>query len=197
MVKIKKFSKEYIAKILRKLEKSGQRRKGSTSNVGASSSRARFPNFVSPHPELNGHDLQDSPDDAMDIDDFDGTHENPDASPHHTWSRPSSDPHDSHRNDSWRDTQASPLDITGPSYAREDSMKQGNRREHQSRALSTERWVRSERGQVALPEASQHNSEWNDVRVDPRIRRIKDDSSWDQDLGDESTRSLLERIQPL
>ena len=36
--KIKKFAKEYIAKILRKLEKSGQRRKPSSSNGAAGSS---------------------------------------------------------------------------------------------------------------------------------------------------------------
>ncbi|KAF7793530.1 hypothetical protein EIP86_004644 [Pleurotus ostreatoroseus] len=74
VVKIKKFAKEYIAKVLRKLEKAGQRRKPSSSvasNLGASTSTAHTPDDLAFTPPYETQ-LSHSPDadDSMELDDL-------------------------------------------------------------------------------------------------------------------------------
>jgi histone-lysine N-methyltransferase SETD2 len=53
VAKIKKFSKEYIAKILHKMEKSGKKRNGSSSTHAGSSASAETPNS---HGDIDGAD---------------------------------------------------------------------------------------------------------------------------------------------
>lgn len=84
VAKIKKFSKEYIARILRKMEKSGDKRKGSSSSApgptqAGSSTSLETPNS---HGDPNGSDIPMTDmtvEEAMDLEDDSGSEDDGEA----------------------------------------------------------------------------------------------------------------------
>lgn len=209
VAKIKKFSKEYIAKILRKLEKSGQRRKPSSSisNLGASTSSTHSPQVDanSPH-QMNDHDGDDTPDDAMDVDHaIDGDRRNgsdptdsPNDSAYVSWA--ATDKRDSDRPDSYashgrhsRDNARTPSPRAERDHDRADNVADaGHERDRDDFDAHWEHRSRSDSHRTGS-ESRHRDSGWRDPRGDPRKRHRNEESGWDPDHG--ARRSLLERIQ--
>ena len=191
MSKIKKFCKDYIAKVLRKLEKSGQRQKPSSaaSTLGASTSSAPSPHVDSDSPGHDHHAPLDTPNDAMDIDRVDDTPQRSSHIPNET----SSDT----LNNSWPEahTQAD----SSPTPHQIDGMDADGSAPQSDQAH--DEWTRARQRQgddVDAPvQTGYQTSSWGDSNGDPRVRYRKEESGWDPDRGGGSQRSLLERIQPL